>query len=100
MKLYYTLVQPFQSEGNRDLGNYLKAQEIKYTIGADTVEELRKYGCKIADKKQMMYRYVALIEEHELSAISLSVSDVEIIRNRTEQVLRNKIRGCFKWFLN
>jgi hypothetical protein len=100
VKQYYTLVQPFQSEANRDLGHYLKSQDIDYTVGADTVEELRKYGCRASWDIYMMYKYVVLIEEHELSAISLCISDVDVIRNRSEIDLKNKIRSYFKWFLN
>ena len=108
MKQYYTLVQAFTPTG-RSLGEYLDQQGILYTLGADLYEELKKYGYigpsnytitgYIIDGK-ILKTYKALIDEHELTAINISVDGVYIIQNRSSLNLLNKIRSCFSWILD
>jgi len=101
MKQYYTLVQAFVPFG-RPLGEYLDEQGITYTLGADFSEELKKYGyidpSGISGKLQKTYK--VLIDEHELSAIKLSVDGVDIIQNRSSLKLQNKVRSYFSWILD
>lgn len=101
MKQYFTLVQAFTPE-NRSLREYLNTQCIEYTIGADLYEELKEYGYRdsISKTGTLLKTYRVLIDEHELSAIMLSVDGVTSIKNRTGVKLQNRIRGYFSWILD
>jgi hypothetical protein len=108
MKQYYTLVQAFTPTG-RSLGEYLDQQGILYTLGADLYEELKKYGYINSSSYtisgytidgKILKTYKALIDEHELTAIKLSVDGVDIIRNRFSLNLLNKVRSYFSWILD
>jgi hypothetical protein len=100
MKKYYTLVQAFQPE-NRSLSEYLENQGIVYKLGADFSEELKEYGFNYTvSSGTLLKTFRVLIEEHELSAIILSVDGVSVIRNRPFLNILNKIRGYFSWILS
>lgn len=99
MKLFYTLVQDFTPNADRDLGLYLINQQIDYDLGADYAEELRSRGFKGSAPNMLLKKYVVLIEEHELSAIMLSVSGVSAVDNDNWIKLKNRLRRCFSWFL-
>lgn len=101
MKQYYTLVQAFQPE-HRDLGDFLTEQGIDHSVGADFAEELKAFGFKDPTSKTgtLLKTYKVLIDEHELSAIKLSVDGVTVIQNRDGVKLQNKIRGMFSWIVD
>jgi hypothetical protein len=101
MKQYYTLIQNFIPSG-RSLGEYLDEQGIHYTVGADFSEDLKAFGYidPNTSPKQLKEIFRVLIDEHELSAIKLSVDGIDIIQNRSGLNLKNKIRGCFSWFMD
>lgn len=100
MKQYYTLIQAFQPE-NISLPDYLDQQGIDYTLGAEFCEDLREFGFKVPIVAgTLMKKYVVLIEEHELSAIMLSVDGVSVIQNRSGVKVQNKIRSYFSWILD
>lgn len=101
MKQYYTIIQNFIPSG-RSLGEYLDEQGIHYTLGADFSEDLKEFGYidPNTDPKQLKEIFRVLIDEHELSAIKLSVGGVDIIQNRSGLNLKNKIRSCFSWFVD
>lgn len=101
MKQYYTLVQSFIPE-NLSLGDYLEDRGIKYELGAERYDELQALGYYNpgTDRESIMKTFRVLIEEHELSAIMLSVDGVSKIQNRPGTDLRNKIRSQFSWFLD
>lgn len=102
MRKYFTLVQDFIPELNNDgqLAAYLEDQGIKYEIGADFNKELIPLGyVSMTKDKELKKTYVVLIEEHELSAIMLSIGGVQIIKNRNSINRRNKVRSMFSWIL-
>src|SRR6187402_3085157 len=101
MKQYYTLIQVFNPE-HRKLEEYLDEQGIKYELGADFAEELLKAGHvkPKAEYGTLMKKYVVLIEEHELTAIMLSVDGVEVVANRNSVKFQNTVRGYFSWILD
>lgn len=101
MKQYFTLVQAFTPD-HRSLADYLDDQGIHYVLGADLYEELKKFGLYDANLTTgtLLKTYRVLIDEHELSAIMLSVDGVTKIQNRTEVAIQNKIRGYFSWILD
>ncbi len=101
MKQYFTLVQAFTPD-HRALGEYLESQGIEYVLSADLYEELKDFG--YYDPKcttgTLLKTYRVLIDEHELSAIMLSVDGVTNIKNRPGVKAHNKIRGYFSWILD
>ncbi len=105
MKQYFTLTQTFLL-GNRDnmvLEEYFRGQGIPFDIGAELAGDMRSKGFKIrgdVTDGTLLKRYTVLLDEHELSAISLSVDGVQIVRNTTYIDRKNKVRGWFKWFLD
>lgn len=108
MRSYYTLVQPLFTE-DRDLEEYLKNQGVKFKLGADRQEELVDYGFTISNdgkihpvtgNREMIATYVVLLDEADLSAIKLSIPEVQIIKNRTWPNFVNTVRGWFSWFLD
>jgi len=101
MKQYYTLVQGFHPE-HRDLQDYLDEQGIHYKVGADFAEELQRPGqIKLAiDHGTLLKKYTVLIEDHELSAIMLSVDGVHVVDNRNSIKFQNTVRGYFSWILD
>lgn len=101
MKQYYTLVQSFQPT-HKNLQDYLEEQGISYTVGADMSEELWEYGFKNPSVQSgvLLKKFTILIDEHELSAIMLSVDDVSVIRNRSGVKVQNKFRSYFSWILD
>lgn len=105
MRQYYTLIQPYIHVGEVSLEEYLSQSGIKVDIGADLSSELVEYGLKKTDATTdivddpLLKKYVVLLEEHELTAIKLSINNIQILENRPTVNLHNKMRGCFKWFL-
>jgi len=101
MKQYYTLVQAFTPE-HRSLTEYLETLNINYEIGADLYEELKEFGYYNSSAKtgDLLKTFRVLIDEHELSAIMLSVDGVSSIKNRSGVKLRNKVRSYFSWILD
>lgn len=101
MRKYYTLIQSFHHENERDLAEYLVSNKIDFDLGADFASELRPFGFTTTEgkEKDLLKKFVVLVEEYELSAIQLSVGGVTVIRNRTGVEMLNKLRGCFKWFV-
>lgn len=99
MKMYYTLVQDFTPNGDKDLGLYLLNQDIEYEVGADFAEELRSRGFTGAASNRLLRKYTVLIEEHELTAIMLSVTGVAMIRNDKTHSVLNFVRKIIKWVL-
>jgi hypothetical protein len=102
MKLYYTLVQPFGEDLQKDLVYYLAEREIQYDMGADFADDLAPFGFKVTSAThgdRLLKKVIVLIEEHELSAILLSVDHVHVIRNRGGVEFKNTMRRMFKWFL-
>jgi len=106
MKQYYTLAQSFSLGDNRNLGEYLKSQNIRYTLGADFVDELQGYGYGYKSiithnqiDRSLVRIYRVLIDEYELTAIQMAVGGVSILRNRTGLEIKNKIRKMFSWII-
>ena len=102
MKQYYTLIQDFSPLNDKSLCEYLTEQGIKYDMGADFADEFiskNHYLIPEASSK-LMSKCVALIEDHELSAIMLSVGGVIVVDNRPFINVKNKVRGCFSWFVD
>jgi len=101
MKQYYTLVQGFQPE-HKDLQEYLDEQGIHYKVGADFAGEFSKSGqIKLnVDYNTLLKKYTVLIEDHELSAIMLSVDGVHVVDNRNSIKFQNTVRGYFSWILD
>jgi hypothetical protein len=102
VKQYYTLIQEFVPTNKRSLNEYLIEQGIEHEVGADFAEDFRKLGYNLPNMHpdELMSKCIVLIEEHELSAIMLSVDGVTIVDNRPFIDTKNKVRGWFKWFLN
>jgi hypothetical protein len=101
MKQYFTLVQAFQPT-HRGLGEYLEEQGIEYSLGADRYDELKMYGFYDANAspESILKTFKVLIDEHELSAIKLSVDGVHMVQNRSGVKAQNKVRSYFSWFLD
>jgi hypothetical protein len=102
MRQYYTLVQPFTSEGELALGEYLEQSGITAHIGAEIASELTEYGFdknRGSGMHMLLKKYVVLLEEHELTAIKLTIDNIQVLENRPAVNLQNKVRGYFKWFL-
>lgn len=107
MRQYYTLVQPFVGEGELSLEEYLAESRIQADVGADLASELVEFGFKITSETcsnnvpgdTLLKRYIVLLEEHELTAIKLTLDNVQVLENRPAVELHNKVRGCFKWIL-
>lgn len=101
MKKYYTLVQDY-IPSHRSLEGFLDEQGIDYSLGADFPEDLRKFGftCPSSKTGTLVKTYKVLIDDHELSAIKLSIDGVTVIENRDSVKLQNKIRGMFSWILD
>lgn len=99
MKHYYTLIQSFQPE--HDLQAYLDEQGIYYKVGADFAEEFFKpnHGKLMIEHGVLLKKFTVLIEEHELSAIMLSVDGVQVVDNRNSIKFQNTVRGYFSWIL-
>ncbi len=102
MRCYYTLTQDWISDGT-PLGTYFEERNIHYDIGVECAQDLYKYKYvqpgEIAPD-QIVKTYIVLLDEHELSAIKLCVDKVRIIENRKHLNFINRVRGCFRWFLN
>lgn len=108
MKLYHTLAQPLHTE-DRDLEEYFKSQDIGYHLGADIPEDLAEYGFSVDQDgeihpllghRKLVAVYVALLDDSDLSAIKLSIPEVQIIENRRWLNFRNTLRRQFSWFLD
>lgn len=101
MKQYFTLVQAFIPD-HRPLGDYLDEQGIEYKLGADRYDELKMFGYfdPNANSASILKTFTVLIDEHELSAIKLSVDGVHVVQNRSAVKAQNKVRGYFSWFLD
>lgn len=99
MKQYYTLIQEFVPTNERRLSEYLTEQGIVHEVGADFADEFKKLGYYMSTDK-LMLKCTALIEEHELSAIMLSVGGVTVVDNRPFINAKNKVRGWFKWIVD
>jgi hypothetical protein len=101
MKQYFTLVQAF-TPNHRSLAEYFETQNIEYQLGADLYEELKVFGYHDPNAKtgDLLKTYRVLLDEHELSAIKLSVDGVSNIQNRSGVKLQNKVRSYFSWFLD
>lgn len=103
MRKYFTLVQEFDpsNHGDSELGTYLTNQGIVFQLGADFNYELCPFGyqCPPGSDQQLLKTYTVLIEEHELSAIMLSVGGVQVIQNRNSVNRKNKVRSMFSWFV-
>lgn len=95
MKLHRTLVQPFLLEDNRSLAEYLTTNGISYHISAEFAEDIGLKGSH--GSGILINTYVALIEEHELSAIFLSVDNIHQIKNRRWYDIKNSFRNTFRW---
>lgn len=103
MKQYYTLVQDtLFCVDKRSLSDYLTEQGIEHSIGADYAQEFKRLNRNLAstDAHRLVSVCVALIEEHELSAIKLSVDGVTVEESRPSINLKNKVRGWFKWIVD
>jgi len=102
MKQYYTLIQEFVPTNERSLSEYLTEQGIEHEVGADFSEEFRRRGYHVPTMQddKLMSRCIALIEEHELSAIMLSVGGITVVDNRPFINIKNKVRGWFKWIVD
>jgi hypothetical protein len=102
MKKYYTLVQIFTPQTDRCLGEYLEEQGIEFELGADFESELLPFGYAKSrlpnGKDELLKKYTILIEDHELSAIMLSVGGVKQVGNRPFVTAKNKLRSCLGWF--
>jgi hypothetical protein len=86
--------------GKEELGPYLTRQGIIFNLGADFNEELKPFGyVPVTKDKELKKVYTVLIEEHELTAIMLSVGGVQIIKNRNSINRLNKVRSMFSWIL-
>lgn len=102
MKQYYTLIQEFVPTNERNLSEYLTEQGIEHEVGADFADEFiskNHYLMPNAPDK-LMSKCTALIEEHELSAIMLSVGGVTVVDNRPFINTKNKVRRWFKWIVD
>lgn len=108
MRMYRTLVQPLFTQ-DIDLEDYFRGQGIDYKLGADWQEDLTSYGFTIdrdglvhplAGNRALVATYIVLLDESDLSAIKLSIPEIQIIRNRSWYNFVNKIRGYCSWFLN
>ena len=100
MKQYYTLTQNYIPE-HRPLEDFLDEQGFEYHLGADLSEELKRYGYLVpAASGTLIKTYKVLLNEHELSAIKLSVDGVCIIENRPFVKVQNRIRSYFSWILD
>lgn len=102
MKQYYTLIQEFVPTNERSLSEYLTEQGIEHEVGADFADEFiskNHYLIPNASDK-LMSKCTVLIEEHELSAIMLSVGGVTVVNNRPFINTKNKVRGWFKWIVD
>jgi hypothetical protein len=98
VKQYYTLIQEFIPTNDRNLCDYLDEQGIQFDVGAEFTTELKEVGYRaITDGDKLMRKCTVLIEEHELSAIMLSVGGVTVVGNRPFVDMKNKVRGWFKW---
>jgi hypothetical protein len=101
MKLWRTLIQPWREvDLNRTLDNFLGEQGIEYALSADFADELSSFGYKIKlhyRDDRLLKKAVVLIDDHELSAILLSVDDVSVIKNRPWIETKNKFRKLAKW---
>ena len=101
MKKYYTLVQPFNEQGTT-LAEYFRRQDIPFSLGADRVDELMKLGFSDPnlDNDAIVKRYIVLLEEHELTAIQLTLDHVQILSNEPMTERRNQLRKAFAWFVD
>jgi hypothetical protein len=91
MKQYYTLVQPFLQEHGRDLGLYLAEQNIEYKLSAKFSNEFSKIKVEYpGDPLFKIYR--VLLDESELSAITLSVEEFYVVKNSPTLNFVNKVR--------
>jgi hypothetical protein len=100
MRTYRTLTQLFEGS-NTPLGVYLDQQQIEYTLAVDCMVNLYSKGWKSEweDSDILVKCYTLLIDEHELSAITLAVDNVHQIKNRKIYNILNVVRGWFKWIL-
>ena len=101
MKRYYTLVQPFNEQGTT-LAAYFRRQDITFSLGADRVDELKKLGFEgpNLDNDAIVKRYIVLLDEHELTAIQLTLDHVQILENEPMTERKNKLRKAFRWFVD
>jgi hypothetical protein len=102
VKQYYTLIQEFAHTNERSLSEYLTEQGIRHEVGADFADEFisKNHYMVPALPDKLMSKCIVLIEEHELSAIMLSVGGVSVVDNRPFINTKNKVRGWFKWIVD
>jgi hypothetical protein len=102
VKQHYTLIQEFIPTNERSLSEYLTEQDIEHEVGADFSDEfISKHHYLVPNASdKLMLKCIALIDEHELSAIMLSVGGVTVVKNRPFIDAKNKVRGWFRWFLD
>ena len=124
MKKYYTLIQPFLIGKDQDtsLTDFLYDRNIPFHIGGvfgdeqlyseyypadwtSTASYFKYAGNSsitfaVEDNLNLLRKFVILLDEHELSAIKLSVDNVTIIRNTRYYEFVNKVRSIFKWFID
>ena len=94
-------MQKFNDGDSYKLSQWLTNNGIQYHLSAEFASDLREFGYSpaISDSKDFLSKYVILIEEHELTALQLSISGVTIIENRKSIRIKNKIREIFSWML-
>jgi len=93
MKLYYTLVQRFCPGDDRDLEEFFLNNKIKFKLSADFAGDLTHDGAySVYTATEFVKTYTVLIEEHELSAIMLSVGGVIVVDNRRSFNIKNSMR--------
>lgn len=100
MKKYHTLVQAFTPQTDRLLDEYLTDQGIEYSLGADLESELKGYSVYPKShpmQDRLLKKYTVLIEDHELSAIMLSVGGVVVVDNDKVARIKNTVRDKIGW---
>jgi hypothetical protein len=99
MKLFYTLIQPFGSDENR-LDKYFISMGIKYRMGADIPGDILMPMDRLVKSKDnplLYYKYLVLLDESDLTAISLRFSNFQLAENRPWPNFLNKIRKVLAW---
>lgn len=99
MKLYYTLIQKFCHDDDRSLYEFFLNNKIKFKLSADFARDLTHNGSySVYSPTQFVKTYTVLIEEHELSAIMLSVGGVVVVDNSNSINRKNNIRKFLRMF--
>jgi hypothetical protein len=101
MKRYYTLAQYNVGAGDRLIYEYLREQNIPFTMGGNFADEMESAIPQSAigkfDPNQLVIYLVLLLEEAELSAISLALPNVVVLKNSRRVEAQNIVEGMFKW---